>query len=200
MKLVDPLIKQIGSVSGGADDCSATMNQQCSQMLAAPRGHAHQHAFVVAGVLAGNEAEPGNEVATVPEFGTAPDCGNDRRPGLRAGALDPGKAPEKFGLLEHTTDFSLEECDPPIQIEKEIMKFANGLARQIGEFVVKVGENFRKYSSCAGNALAESEAPIQQEPTDLGNDGGPMVHHPLARLVSAWISCCSTDFLGTKRM
>ena len=89
--------------------------------------------------------------------------------------------PADFGLLEQAVDFLVERCNPSIQIQKEIVEFADGLPGEVGEFVLSVCEDLRDHPSCPGDALAESEASIQQEPTDLTDDGGAMVHHPLAR-------------------
>ena len=116
------------------------------------------------------------------ELGPVSNGGDDGGRGLRADALDLGDPLASPPLrAEDAVDLLVEGCDPTIEIDEQIVQFADGLTRQGGELVVDVTEDLRDHAPCPGDALGKGDAAVKLEATDLADHGGSVVYHALTR-------------------
>lgn len=115
----------------------------------------------------------------VPELRSITDRSHDGGGGLRPDALNPGDTLAGLAVLEHAFDLLVERADPAVEIAEEIVEFTDGFARHRRQFVLEVRQDLGDRTAGTGDALADSEAAIEQQAADLADNGGAVIDHAL---------------------
>src|SRR5246127_3523550 len=132
-------------------------------------------------MLAWDKASPSGEMPPILELRTVANGGNDRGGGLRPNALNFRNSLAGLAFTKYPLDLLIKRRNPTIKVTKKIVELAERFSRHRRQFVLQIRNDLRDRPARAGNALGDGEAAIEQEPTDLTNDGSAMIDHSLSR-------------------
>src|SRR6516225_2501270 len=132
-------------------------------------------------MLAWNKANPSGEMPPILELRAVADGGNDRGGGLRSNAFNFRDSLAGLAFTKYPLDLPIKRRNPTIKVTKKIIELAEPFSRHRRQFVLQIRKDLRDRPARAGNALGDGEAAIEQEATDLTNDGGAMIDRPLSR-------------------
>jgi hypothetical protein len=98
-----------------------------------------------------------------------------------ADALDLCDALAHLTVAEYRIDLPVEDDDAAVEVAEEIIEFVECFASEHSYLVLDVRQYLRNYTARSGDALADSEPTIEQEASNLADDSGPVIDHPLPR-------------------
>ena len=146
------------------------------------------------------------------ELGPISNGRDNRRGGLRTHPLDPGNALAGLTLTEYRLNLPVEDRDPAVEIMEQVIELSNGVAGHRCQFIVGIAQDLRDQTPGPGDALGHGKSTIKQEPTDLTDDGSPMIDHALPGTMQCLdvllldrllrdkrdmcLACCRADGLG----
>jgi len=122
-------------------------------------------------------------VAPVLELGAIADSGNNRGSRFRADAFAFGDPLAGLALEKYQIALFVERGDPAVGVTDKIVELRNRFARQIRQFIHGLGENLGDLAPKASGALCHRDSAIDQQPTDLTDDGGAVIDHALTDAV-----------------
>src|ERR1700740_2508687 len=131
-------------------------------------------------MLAWDKANQSGEMPPILELRTVANGGNDRGGGLRPNAFNFRNSLAGLALPKYPFDLLIKRPNPTIKLTKKIVELAERFSRHRRQFVLQIRKDLRDRPAHAGNALGDGEAAIEQEATDLTNDGSAMIDHSLS--------------------
>ena len=111
------------------------MDEQRSQVRIASQADAHQPALAAAGVLPGDQAQPGRKLSPIGKGPSVADGGYDRRRCQWAYAFDGPDALAVFVALKGQLDLMVRSVDPHLQLDELFIEAAEELTAETGELV-----------------------------------------------------------------
>jgi len=132
-------------------------------------------------MLAWNETNPSGETPPVLELRAVADGGDDCGGGLRSNSFDFRNSLAGLALPKYPLDLLIKRSNPTIKVTKKIVELAKRFSCHRRQLVLQIRKDLRNRPARAGNALGDGEAAIEQEATDLTNDGSAMIDHSLSR-------------------
>src|ERR1700756_523394 len=168
--------QSVDSLSALADQKVARLQHHRSCVLVSR----FDHLAITAGMLAWDKANPSGEMPPILELRTVANGGNDRGGGLRPNAFNFRNSLAGLALPKYPFDLLIKRPNPTIKVTKKIIELAERFSRHRRQFVLQIRKDLRDRSARTGNALGDGEAAIEQEATDLTNDGSAMIDHSLS--------------------
>jgi len=132
-------------------------------------------------MLAWDKANPSGEMPPILELRAVANGSNDRGGGLRSNAFNFRDSLARLAFTKYPLDLLIKRRNPAIKVTKKIIELADRFSRHRRQFVLQIRKDLRDRPARTGNALGDGEAAIEQEATDLTNDGGAMIDHSLSR-------------------
>ena len=174
-----PTAEAVLLVAESGQDGAGTHDQEAAQVTVSGLGDAPQPRLAAAAVLPGNEADPRGDLATVAEFVSTPEAGEQRTGGGGADAWQLHEALAARVLARCLGDGAVvvgDQCVQPIGVGEQVTDAAIGIAGQVFEVSANLAPQ-------ADNLLRQHDAEFADQAAQAVIERGALFNEALPRAV-----------------